>query len=1231
MTITKLKSLLKERILVLDGAMGTMIQRKKLSEEDFRGVRLADHSNDLKGNNDILSITQPEIIKSIHREYLEAGADIIETNSFNGNIFSQADYKTEELVYEINFEAAKIAKETVNEFLKDNPESPRFVAGTLGPTNKSLSLSPDINDPGYRAVTYDQMRDAYYEQARGLIDGGADIIMIETVFDTLNCRAAIYAVQELMEKTGKDFPVMISGTIIDQSGRTLSGQTAEAFWISVAHTKNLLSVGLNCALGAEQMRPFLRELSNKVECFISVHPNAGLPNEFGGYDQTAAEMTEILKDFAEHGMFNIVGGCCGTTPEHIAKISAMVKNYKPRMPKKPDNYLELSGMEPLVVRPETNFVNVGERTNVTGSKKFARLIKEEKYDEALSVARDQVEGGAQILDINMDEAMIDSEKAIVKYLNLLAAEPDIAKLPVMLDSSKWEVIEAGLKCLQGKGIVNSISLKEGEEIFTERANKLFKYGAAVIVMAFDEKGQADTYERKIGICKRAYEILTKKIGFPPQDIIFDPNIFAIATGIDEHNNYAVDFINATRWIKRNLPYAKVSGGVSNISFSFRGNDRVREAMHSAFLYHAIEAGMDMGIVNAGQLEVYEEIPKDFLVIVEDVILNRKPEATEKLIAAAEKVIGKGKESASEQEWRSAPVEERLKHSLVKGIVEHVEADTEEARQKFSDPLEIIEGPLMDGMNTVGDLFGSGKMFLPQVVKSARVMKKSVAYLIPFIEAAKSSAKAHKSGKILMATVKGDVHDIGKNIVGVVLGCNNYEIIDLGVMVPADKIIDTAIKENADIIGLSGLITPSLDEMVDIASELERRKLNIPVMIGGATTSRIHTAVKIDPQYSGAVVHVIDASKAVPAAGNLVNKKSYNNYLSEIKNEYSRLRENHQKNRGAKKYITLEQARKNKFKIDWQNYQPPVPFKTGIQEYKNYSLGEIRKYIDWNPFFITWELKGKYPAIFENTDYGAEAKKLYEDANKILDKIISEKLLTADGVTGIFPANTIGEDDIEIYFDENRKNSRALIHTLRQQYEKSENNPSIALADFIAPKESGKNDYIGAFAVTAGNGIENIIQKYEKENDDYSSIMVKAVADRLAEAFAELLHEKIRKEIWAYSKDENLANNDLIAEKYTGIRPAPGYPAQPDHTEKITLFNLLDATKVTGITLTENLAMNPAASVCGLYFSHPEAKYFTTGKISKDQIDDYRKRKGISINEAEKWLRPVLNYDESDKL
>ncbi len=1231
MTLNKLKSLLKERILVLDGAMGTMIQRKKLSEEDFRGGRFADYSNDLKGNNDILSITQPEIIKSIHREYLEAGSDIIETNSFNGNIFSQADYKTEDLVYEINFESAKIAKETVNEFLKDFPEKPRFVAGTLGPTNKSLSLSPDINDPGYRAVTYDQMRDAYYEQARGLIDGGADIIMIETVFDTLNCRAAIYAVQELMEKTGKDFPVMISGTIIDQSGRTLSGQTAEAFWISVAHTKNLLSVGLNCALGAEQMRPFLRELSNKAECFVSVHPNAGLPNEFGGYDQTASQMTEILKDFAKHGMFNIIGGCCGTTPEHITKISAMVKDFKPRIPKKPEYYLELSGMEPLVVRPETNFVNVGERTNVTGSKKFARLIKEEKYDEALSVARDQVEGGAQILDVNMDEAMIDSEKAIVKYLNLLAAEPDIAKLPVMLDSSKWEVIEAGLKCLQGKGIVNSISLKEGEEIFTERAKKIRKYGAAVIVMAFDEKGQADTYDRKINICKRAYEILTKEIGFPPQDIIFDPNIFAIATGIDEHNNYAVDFINATRWIKSNLPNAKVSGGVSNISFSFRGNDRVREAMHSAFLYHAIEAGMDMGIVNAGQLEVYEEIPKDFLVIVEDVILNRKPDATEKLIAAAEKVIGKGKESASEQEWRSAPVEERLKHSLVKGIVEYVEADTEEARQKFSNPLEIIEGPLMDGMNIVGDLFGSGKMFLPQVVKSARVMKKSVAYLIPFIEAAKSSAKAHKSGKILMATVKGDVHDIGKNIVGVVLGCNNYEIIDLGVMVPADKIIDTAIKENADIIGLSGLITPSLDEMVDIASELERRKLNIPVMIGGATTSRIHTAVKIDPQYSGAIVHVIDASKAVPAAGNLINKKSYENYLSEIKSEYSRLRENHQKNRGAKKYIPLDQARKNKLKIDWQNYQPPVPFKTGIQEFKNFPLSEIRKYIDWNPFFITWELKGKYPAIFENPDYGAEAKTLFDDANKILDKIISEKLLSADGVTGIFPANTIGEDDIEIYFDENRKSSRALIHTLRQQYEKSENNPSIALADFIAPKESGKNDYIGAFAVTAGNGIENLIRKYEKENDDYSSIMVKAVADRLAEAFAELLHEKIRKEIWAYSKDENLANDDLIAEKYAGIRPAPGYPAQPDHTEKITLFNLLDAAKVTGITLTENLAMNPAASVCGLYFSHPEAKYFTTGKISKDQVDDYRKRKGISINEAEKWLRPVLNYDESDKL
>jgi 5-methyltetrahydrofolate--homocysteine methyltransferase len=1157
---------------------------------------------------------------------LEAGSDIIETNTFNGTSISQADYHTENIVYELNFEAARLAKEAADEFTKLTPEKPRFVAGALGPTNKTLSLSPDVNDPGFRAITFDEVKKSYYEQTKGLVNGGADIILIETIFDTLNAKAAIYAVEEYFEDNNITLPIMISGTIVDQSGRTLSGQITEAFLISISHVKNIVSVGLNCSLGPIQMRPFLQELSNKADLFVSVYPNAGLPNEFGEYDESPEAMAKVLKEFGDEGFFNIVGGCCGTTPDHIKAFAEIAQEIKPRIIPEINPYLRLSGLEPLILRPDTNFINIGERTNVTGSKKFARLIKENNYEEALSVARQQVESGAQIIDINMDEAMIDSEAAMVKFLNLLAAEPDISRVPIMLDSSKWTVIEAGLKCLQGKGIVNSISLKEGKESFIDHAKKVLKYGAAVIVMAFDEEGQADTFERKTQICERAYKILTEEVGFSPQDIIFDPNIFAIATGIEEHNNYAVDYINAVRWIKRNLPYAKVSGGVSNISFSFRGNDRVREAMHSAFLYHAIEAGMDMGIVNAGQLEVYEEIPKDLLERVEDVILNRRKDATERLIEFAESIKQKDVTEIKKDEWRNAPVEERLKHSLVKGIVDFIEEDTEEARQKLPSALQVIEGPLMDGMNVVGDLFGSGKMFLPQVVKSARVMKKSVAYLIPYIEKEKSeSGSAKSNGTVLLATVKGDVHDIGKNIVGVVLGCNNYDVIDLGVMVPSDKILSTAVEKNADIIGLSGLITPSLDEMVHVAKEMERLKIDKPLLIGGATTSRIHTAVKIAPQFNGAAIHVLDASRSVSVVGNLLNDESKSSFVKTIKDEYESLRESHKNRSSEKEFLSIEDARKNKLKLNWDEEKITVPNKIGITEFLDYSLEEIRKYIDWTPFFITWEMKGKYPAIFEDENYGSEAKKIFDDANKLLDKVVKEKLLKANGVCGVFPANAV-DDDIEVYSDEERKGIRTILHSIRQQTKKSKDIPNISLADFVAPIDSNKKDFIGAFAVTAGIGIEKLIEQFEKEHDDYNSIMIKAVADRLAEAFAELLHEKVRREIWGYSADENLTNDELIKEKYSGIRPAPGYPSQPDHTEKIELFKLIDPEKKTGISLTENLAMYPAASVCGLYFANQNAKYFTTGKIGKDQVEDYHKRKGMSLKETERWLRPVLNYD-----
>ena len=1223
-----IKNLLKERILILDGAMGTMIQRHKLQESDYRGERFKNHTKDLKGNNDLLSITQPQIIKSIHEAYLEAGSDIIETNTFNGTSISQADYELQSLVYELNFTSAKIAKECTDKYSALNPNKPRFVAGALGPTNKTLSLSPDVNDPGFRAVTFDEMVAAYYEQAKGLLDGGADLFLIETIFDTLNAKATIFAIDKLLSEMQTEVPVMISGTIVDLSGRTLSGQTLEAFWYSIKHTKNLLSVGLNCSLGPKEMRPFLQSLSKIADVFVSIYPNAGLPNEFGGYDETPKSMFDILQEFAKDGFVNIVGGCCGTTPEHIKMFAELSKKFKPRKIPKEEKYLCLSGLEALIIRAETNFVNIGERTNVTGSKKFARLIKSGQFDEALSVAKDQVEGGAQILDVNMDEAMIDSKTVMTKFLNLLASEPEIAKLPIMLDSSKWEVIEAGLKCLQGKGIVNSISMKEGEDVFRHHAKLVRSYGAAVIVMAFDENGQADTLEKKKNICSRAYKILTEEIGFPPEDIIFDPNIFAIATGIEEHNNYALDYIEATRWIKNNLPYAKVSGGVSNLSFSFRGNDKVREAMHSAFLFHAIEAGMDMGIVNAGQLDVYEEIQPELLERVEDVILNRRNDATERLIEIAESYKSSDIKEKEIEEWRNFPVEERLKHALIKGIVDYIEEDTEEARSKYRTALEIIEEPLMNGMSVVGDLFGSGKMFLPQVVKSARVMKKSVAYLIPYIEAEKTALTKAK-GKILLATVKGDVHDIGKNIVGVVLGCNNYDIIDLGVMVPADKILRTAIEQNVDIIGLSGLITPSLDEMVNVASEMKRLGFNIPLLIGGATTSKVHTAVKIAPNYQSPVIHVLDASKSVTVASSLLNDELKPPFVENIKTEYERIRENHKRKQEEKNYLSLDDARKNKLKIDWKNEEIFTPNFLGVKSLSEISLVDLRKYIDWSPFFIAWEMKGKYPAIFDDPKSGNEAKKLFDDANKLIDEIILKRYFSASAVFGIFPANTINDDDIEVYTDESRKGILSVFHTIRQQYKKADGNFNIALSDFIAPKESGIKDYIGAFAVSAGFGAEETAKKFESMHDDYNSIMIKALADRFAEALAEYLHEKVRKEYWGYTADENLSNEDIIREKYNGIRPAPGYPSQPDHTEKLAIWKLLSVENNTGIKLSENLAMIPAASVCGLYFANKNSIYFNTGKINKDQVLSYQKRKGFSLKETEKWLKPILNYDEAE--
>lgn len=1218
MNITEiLLSELEKRVLLLDGAMGSLIQKHGLTEEDYRGEQFKNFEYDIKGNHDVLVITQPEVIKNIHLEYLNSGSDIIETNTFSANGFSQRDYHMEDFVYELNIAAARIAKEACME-VWDKTGKPKFSAGSVGPTNQSLSLSPDVNNPGFRRVTFDETVAAYYDQIRGLIDGGIDIILVETIFDTLNAKAAIKAYIDVM-KNHRNVPIMLSGTIVDQSGRTLSGQTPAAFWISVSHTPNLLSVGLNCALGSKQMRPHIEEISSMAPVLTSLYPNAGLPNEFGGYDESPEFMAKISREYVEDGFVNIIGGCCGTTPEHIQAISEAVVGLKPRKrPEiKPD--MRLSGLEPMIHYEGSNFINVGERTNVTGSRMFRRLIEQDKYEDALAVARQQVENGAQVIDVNMDEGMLDSEAAITKFLNLIASEPEISRVPVMLDSSKWTVLEAGLKCLQGKGIVNSISLKEGEEIFKKHAETVRSYGAAVIVMAFDEQGQADTFERKAQICKRAYKILTEEVGFPPEDIIFDPNILTVATGIEEHNEYAINYIKAVSWIKENLPLAKTSGGVSNISFSFRGNEPVREAMHSAFLYHAVKAGMDMGIVNAGQLTVYEDIEKELLELVEDVLFNRRPDATERLLQYADSHKPGEKQEAKTEEWRNLPVEQRLTHSLVKGIVEHIIEDTEEARQKFDNPLHVIEGPLMDGMGVVGDLFGSGKMFLPQVVKSARVMKKSVAYLIPYIEKELSKSEKTSAGKVLLATVKGDVHDIGKNIVGVVLACNNYEVIDLGVMVSADKILAEAVNLKADIIGLSGLITPSLDEMVHVAKELQRNQFKIPLLIGGATTSRIHTAVKIAPNYDQPVVHVLDASKSVPVVSNLLSDKLRGDFITNIQNEYNNLRENHNRAQSEKQMISYSDAKANKLDTDWSVYEPPKPNKAGVTVLSNYPISEIRKYINWTQFFVTWEIKGKYPQIFDNPEKGEEARKLFDDANQMLDELEKTGDLTANAAVGIFPANSLNDEDVIVYKDDSKSEILTTFNFLRQQNVKRKGAHNQSLADYIAPLDSGKTDYIGVFTNTAGLGVEPLIERYESDHDDYKSIMIKVIADRLAEAFAELLHEKVRKEIWGYQSDETKEIDDLLSENYVGIRPASGYPSMPDHTENRKIMLLLDAYNNTGIELTDSCMMQPGASVSGLYFAHPDSKYFAVGRVGKDQAEVYAQRKGITPEEAEKWL------------
>jgi 5-methyltetrahydrofolate--homocysteine methyltransferase len=1268
---SRLRERLDRRILILDGAMGTMIQRHKLTEADFRGERFANHSRDLKGDSDVLVLTQPGIISGIHHEYLAAGADIIETNTFGGTVIAQGDYALESAVFDINFEGARLARSAADEWTARTPDQPRFVAGSIGPTNRTLSISPDVNNPAFRATTFDEMRAAYETQVRGLIEGGSDILLLETIFDTLVAKAALVAIENVFDQSGVRLPLMISVTITDRSGRTLSGQTLDAFYASIRHARPFC-VGINCALGARDMRPYLAELARMAECYVSSYPNAGLPNAFGEYDERPDETAALLRDFASSGFVNILGGCCGTTPDHISAIARAVDGVSPRpLPARswivsgsghrhaafvrdhgaaldpasrtsdastdpgipdpasripdPDTFTQFSGLEVLTIRPDSNFQMIGERTNVTGSAKFARLIKSGDFSEAVSVAVDQVRGGANLIDVNMDEGMLDSEQAMTTFLNYIATEPEIARVPIVVDSSRWSVLEAGLKCVQGKGVVNSISLKEGEADFLQKARTVRRYGAGVVVMAFDETGQADTVERKVQICQRAYKLLIEEAGFDPCDIIFDPNILAIATGLDEHNDYAINYIEATRIIKATCPGVKISGGVSNLSFSFRGNDVVREAIHSAFLYHAIKAGMDMGIVNAGQLIVYEDIPKDLLEHVEDIIFNRRPDATERLVQFAETVKGAGKKRETDLTWRDASVEARLSHALVHGVVDFIEADVEEARQQYDEPLRIIEGPLMDGMKIVGDLFGAGKMFLPQVVKSARAMKKAVAYLLPYMEERKRQTGASSAqGRVLMATVKGDVHDIGKNIVGVVLGCNNYEVIDLGVMVPAAKILDAAIEHQADIIGLSGLITPSLDEMAFVAREMERRGFTLPLLIGGATTSKQHTAVKIAHEYSGPVVHVLDASRAVDVVSNLLgdNRSAYD---TENRANQAEIREAYA-NRRQKPLLTYEQARANRLQTNWDDHVIASPWFVGRRYLDDVPLGEIARFIDWTFFFSAWELKGRFPGILEHPEYGAAARELYEHAQALLQRIINEKLLTASGVYAFWPANSDG-DDIIVYRDDTRRQELARLPMLRQQEIIADGRPNRSLADFIAPRDTGVPDYLGMFAVTAGLGADDLVRKFERDHDDYNAIMVKALADRLAEAFAEYLHAQARKD-WGYGDAENLSNEDLVAEKYRGIRPAYGYPACPDHSEKFKLFDLLDARKQ-GLVLTDSAAMLPAASVSGLYFSHPSARYFNVGRIARDQIESYARRKQMSIEEVERWLSPYLSYEPAN--
>ena len=1224
--VAALEHALRERILVLDGAMGTMIQRYRMDEEDFRGARFADHPSPLKGANDLLSLTCPDVVREIHEGYLAAGADIVETNTFNATAVAMADYGLESAAYDINLASARLARAAADAFTARDPSRPRFVAGALGPTNRTASISPDVNDPAFRNIGFDELAEAYTEQTRGLLDGGADMLMVETVFDTLNAKAALFAIRSLLDQRGLDVPVLVSGTVVDASGRILSGQTVEAFLNSVRHA-DPFAIGLNCALGADALRPHVEELATRADLPVSCHPNAGLPNELGEYDETPESMAAHMGEFARAGFLNIAGGCCGTTPEHIQAIADAVAGLPPRRPPRIERRTRLAGLEPLNLGPDWLFANIGERTNVTGSARFRRLIREGDFEAGLEVARQQVENGAQLIDVNMDEGLLDSEAAMVRFLSLIASEPDIARVPIVVDSSKWSILEAGLKCVQGKGIVNSISLKEGEDVFREQARMVRRHGAAVIVMAFDEEGQADTVERKVGICRRAYRILTEEVGFPPEDIIFDPNIFAVATGIEEHDRYAVAFIEACRAIKRELPGCLVSGGVSNLSFSFRGSDTVRDAMHSVFLYHAIKAGMDMGIVNAGALPVYDQIPAELLGPVEDVVLARDSGATERLIALAGRYRGTAERaSAADDGWREAPVEQRLEYALVKGISEHVIEDTEEARQARARALDVIEGPLMDGMNQVGDLFGAGRMFLPQVVKSARVMKKAVAYLVPFLEAEKArGGEARTAGRVVLATVKGDVHDIGKNIVGVVLQCNNYEVVDLGVMVPAERILETARREEADVIGLSGLITPSLDEMVHVASEMERLDFTLPLLIGGATTSRMHTAVKIEPCYSGAAVHVLDASRAVGVVSRLLNERDAPAFLERTRAGYAKLRARHAGTRARARILPLEEARERKLAIDWAAEPPVAPRTLGIQVFAPLPLAELVPYVDWTPFFHAWQIAGRFPAILDDPVVGEQARVLHRDACALLEKMVREGLLEARGVAGVFPANAAG-DDVEIYADETRSGTLAVARGVRQQFEKRPGRANSCLSDFVAPRSAGVPDYLGAFAVTAGTGLDALCRRFEGDHDDYSSILAKALADRLAEAFAEWLHERVRREIWGYAPREDLDGEALIAESYAGIRPAPGYPACPDHTGKRTIFELLDAPGRAGMRLTESCAMIPPASVAGWYFAHPRSHYFGVGRIGRDQVEDYARRCGMAVREAERWLAPNLAYD-----